>query len=101
MTQTHVKLVGPLIRGLDADLAEAVVAAVEADNPGAEVVVEDQRGYFRINVADRCRLTLASLREALGREDFTLSQLEPALSGFAGRMKATDTEIVWYLERRD
>jgi toluene monooxygenase system protein D len=100
MPDTHVKLVGPLIRGLDADLADAVITAVEADNPGADVVVEDQGGYIRINIADRCRLTRGSLEDALGRE-FQLSQLEPALSGFAGRMRLTDDEIVWYLERRD
>jgi toluene monooxygenase system protein D len=96
MTETHVKLVGPLIRGLDVELT----AAIESDNPGAEVVVEDQGGYIRINVADRCRLTRASLEEVLDRE-FPLSQLEPALSGFAGRMRSDDTEIVWYLERQD
>jgi toluene monooxygenase system protein D len=100
MPDTHVKLVGPLIRGLDADLADAVITAVEADNPGADVVVDDQGGYIRINIADRCRLTRGSLEDALGRE-FQLSQLEPALSGFAGRMRLTDDEIVWYLERRD
>ncbi|MDQ1628557.1 MAG: toluene monooxygenase system protein [Actinomycetota bacterium] len=101
MSAQHVKLVGPLIRGVDADLADAVISAVEADNPDAEVVVEDQGGYIRINVADRCRLTRASMQEALGQATFDLSRLEPALSGFAGRMHTTDEEIVWYLERQD
>ena len=96
--KTHVKLVGPLIRGVDADLAEAVIAAIEVDNPGAEVVVDDAGGYVRVNIAGRCVLTRASLAKELGR-DFELSQLEPALSGFAGRMKIGDGEIVWYLER--
>jgi toluene monooxygenase system protein D len=100
MTTEHVKLVGPLIRGLDVDLADAVIRAVETDNPDAEVVVEDQGGYIRVNVADRCRLTRSSMQDALG-QPFELSRLEPALSGFAGRMHTTDEEIVWYLERRD
>jgi toluene monooxygenase system protein D len=97
---THVKLVGPLIRGVDVDLADAVITAIETDNPGADVVVDDAGGYVRVNIADRCVLTQASLSQALGR-DFKLSQLEPALSGFAGRMKISDSEIVWFLERED
>jgi toluene monooxygenase system protein D len=45
-------------------------------------------------------LTRASLEDALGRS-FQLHQLEPSLAGFAGRMKSTDDEVVWYLERQD
>ena len=30
-----------------------------------------------------------------------LHQLEPQLAGFAGRMKLTDDEVVWFLERQD
>ena len=38
-------MVGPVIRGADADLADAVIEAIEADNPGEEVLVEDAGGY--------------------------------------------------------
>ena len=41
-------MVGPVIRGLDADLADAVIEAIEADNPDADVVVDDEGGYIRI-----------------------------------------------------
>ncbi|GAA0667561.1 hypothetical protein GCM10009535_54300 [Streptomyces thermocarboxydovorans] len=100
MEQTHVKMVGPVIRGLDANLADAVITAIETDNPDADVMVDDQGGYIRIGVPQRCRITQASLEEALGRK-FNLPELEPQLSGFAGRMKLTDDEVVWYLERQD
>lgn len=96
----HQKMVGPVIRGADAELADAVIEAIEADNPGAEVRVEDAGGYIRVGVPQRCLLTRASLEEALGHS-FELSRLEPALSAFAGRMKATDDEVLWYLERVD
>jgi toluene monooxygenase system protein D len=96
----HQKMVGPVIRGADSELAEAVIDAIEADNPGTDVVVEDAGGYIRIGCPQRCRLTRASLEEALGHS-FELSKLEPSLSAFAGRMKATDDEVLWYLERRD
>ncbi len=96
----HVKMVGPVVRGLDPVLAEAVVSAIEVDNPDADVVVDDRGGYIRIGTPNQCRLTRASLEDALGRT-FRLHQLEPQLAGFAGRMQLTDDEVVWYLERQD
>jgi toluene monooxygenase system protein D len=96
----HQKMVGPVIRGADAEIADAVIDAIEADNPDSEVVVDDQGGYIRVSVSQRCRLTRASLEEALGRS-FSLAKLEPSLSGFAGRMRLDDDEVLWYLERQD
>jgi toluene monooxygenase system protein D len=93
-------MVGPVVRGVDGDIADALIEAIENDNPGSEVVVDDRAGYIRISVPRRCRLTRASLEAALGR-GLELSELEPSLSGFAGRMRATDDEIEWYLERED
>ena len=97
---SHVKMVGPVVRGLDPNLAEAVISAIEVDNPEADVVVDDQGGYIRIATPTVCRMTRASLEDALGRT-FKLHQLEPQLAGFAGRMKLSDDEVVWYLERQD
>jgi len=97
---SHVKMVGPVVRGLDANLADAVITAIETDNPDSDVEVDDQGGYIRIGTPSPCRMTRASLEDALGRT-FGLHQLEPSLAGFAGRMKLTDDEIVWYLERQD
>lgn len=94
------KLVGPVIRGMDGELADAVIAAVERDNPGSEVVVDDQGGYVRINTHKRCVLTRATLEDELGRS-FPLNRLEPALASFAGRVSTSDDEFVWYLERED
>lgn len=94
------KLVGPIIRGVEGDLADAVIAAVERDNPEADVIVDDQGGYIRIAVEDRCVLTRSTLEDELGRS-FPLNELEPALASFAGRVSQTDTEMVWYLDRKD
>ena len=95
---TH--LVGPIIRGFDGELVDAVAAAIERDNPEATVVVDDQGGYVRIHVARRCVLTRDTLEDELGRT-FPLSELEPALASFAGRVQTTDNEMIWYLERQD
>lgn len=96
----HTKMVGPVVRGLDANLAEAVIDAIEVDNPDVDVLVDDQGGYIRIGTPHTCRLTRSSLEDALGRT-FRLHELEPQLAGFAGRMKLTDDEVVWFLERQD
>lgn len=94
------KLVGPLIRGMNGEIADAVLIAMENDNPDIDLVYSDEVGYIRINAYDRCRLTQESFQEAMGRP-ISLAELEPALSGFAGRMNVTETEIVWFLERQD
>ena len=97
---TQTKMVGPVVRGMDATLAEAMIVAIETDNPDVDVDVDDQGGYIRIGTPQRCVLTRASLEDALGRH-FPLHQLEPSLAGFAGRMTVSDDEVVWYLERQD
>jgi len=95
------KLVGPVIRGVDKEIAEALLEAIEEDNPEVDVYVEDRGGYIRIACPKRCRVTRKTLEDILQRS-FRLSELEPALSAFAGRMKYIgDEEIVWYLERED
>ncbi|MER3424398.1 MAG: toluene monooxygenase [Nitrospiraceae bacterium] len=90
-------LVGPVLRGVDGDLIDAVIAAAELDNPGTEVVVDDHRGYVRVHTPRRFRLTRATLEAVLGRP-FQLGELEPSLAGFAGRLQQSDDEWVWYLE---
>ncbi len=97
---THVKMVGPVVRGLDGALADAVIPAIETANPDVGGAVGAQGGYIRIGTPQRCVLTRASLEDAVGRS-FPLHQLEPSLAGFAGRMTVSDDEIVWYLERED
>jgi len=94
-------LVGPVIRGADRDIAEALIEAIERDNPDTHVTVQDRDGYVRIGCPGRCRVTRTSLEEALG-EPMRLAELEPALASFAGRMRLEgDQAIVWYLDRED
>jgi len=95
------KFVGPVLRPMDQDMIEALLTAIEADNPGTEVLYEDHVGYVRIHAPGRCRVTRKSLEAALGRR-FRLSELEPSLSGFAGRMRFHgDEALEWYLEGED
>ncbi len=94
------KMVGPVIRGADAEMAEAIIEAIEIDNPDKEIVVDDRRGYIRVSCPGECRITRQTLSEVLDH-DVDISEIEPALSAFAGRIRMTDDAIVWYLERED
>ncbi|KAF3886655.1 MULTISPECIES: MmoB/DmpM family protein [Nostocales] len=89
------KLVGPVIR--HSEIAEALIAAIERDNPDTFVYVDDRGGYIRIHTEKYCRVTRKTLEAILGRS-CPLSQLEHTLATFAGRIKSGEEEIVWYLE---
>lgn len=95
---TREKLVGPVLN--DETMADVIIAAAERDNPDVELIVEDQGGYIRIHTPWRFRLTRKSVEEELDRP-FRLPELEPYLAAFAGRMKASDEELIFYLERED
>jgi toluene monooxygenase system protein D len=91
---TAPKLVGPIIRGVDEDIIDAVIAAGESDNPDVEVVVEDRGGYVRVQADKHFRLTQKSMEAALGRP-FRLAEIEPSLVSFTGRLDSMDEEWVW------
>lgn len=101
MTDTAERLVGPVVRGFDPDIVDALRDAIEKDNPDAAITVDDRVGYVRIHAPRFLRVTRASLDEAAGRA-IPLPSLEPAIAGFAGRMRYVgDDELVWYLDRED
>lgn len=95
------KLVGPVVRGFDPEIVSALTDAIYADNPDAAVVIEDHAGYVRIHAPRFLRVTRSSLEAAAG-QPFPLATLEPALVGFAGRIRYVgDDELHWYLDRED
>ncbi|MFC2253502.1 MmoB/DmpM family protein [Labrys portucalensis] len=94
MTKAELKLVGPVIRGVDEDIINAVIDAAEQDNPDREIIVEDRGGYVRIQANHAFILTEKSMVEMLGRP-FRLTEIEPSLVSFAGRLSSTDKEWVW------
>lgn len=98
--QPAAKMVGPVIRGTDSELTDAIIAAIETDNHDKNVQVIDRGGYIRIQAAWECRLTRASLEEELGAP-YPLSQIESVLTAFAGRMRTTEDQLTWYLERQE
>lgn len=96
MSAERTRFVGPIIS--DTRVAEAVIRAITTDN-GQAPVLEDRGAYVRVQLPHSCRLTQASLDEELG-EEFPLAGFESVMPSFAGRIKVTDEEIVWYLEEK-
>jgi hypothetical protein len=103
MTETRVFMsesvaydgVGPILRS--GDLADAVIDAVEEDNPDKDVMVTDRGDYVHIHTLKECRLTRASLERHLGR-DYRLPMLEIEMTSFSGRMQTSDSEYRWYFK---
>jgi len=79
-------------------VGEAAVRAIATDT-GQEPFVENRGAYLRIQVPVRARMTQASLAEELG-EEMPLAAFEQVMPSFAGHIKVSDQEIVWYLEER-
>ncbi len=92
--ESRKKLVGPIIRGVDDDIIAAVISAAEQDNPGCEILIEDRSGYVRVQTEESMVLTQSSMAEMLGRP-FRLSEIEPSLVSFAGRLKTMDDRWEW------
>jgi toluene monooxygenase system protein D len=86
-------LVGPVLRS--GELADAVIDAVEQDNPGRVVTVLDRGDYVRIHTEKECILTKISLEKYLGRA-FELALLEREMPSFKGRLRTRSDEIRWF-----
>ena len=89
------KAVGPILRM--SDDVDAIVAAIEDDNPGKEIEVVDRGAYTRISGAGELRVTRESIERHIGRT-FEMRQLEGLMSAFAGRIDMTSEEAVWRLK---
>jgi len=87
--------VGPILRA--GEIAEAVIGAVEDENPGRDVMVTDRDDYLHIHTLADCRLTRASLERHLGRS-YDLARLEIEMPSFSGRMHTSDNEYRWYFK---
>jgi toluene monooxygenase system protein D len=85
--------VGPVLRMCNE--VDLVVRAIEDDNPADSVQILDCGAYVRVQRSGFLKLTRASLERHLGA-GFQMSQLESIMSAFAGRIRTSSDEIVWY-----
>jgi toluene monooxygenase system protein D len=85
--------VGPVLRMCDE--VELVIRAIQDDNPADSVQILDRGAYVRVQRSGFLKLTRSSLERHLG-VGFQMSQLESIMSAFAGRIRTSSDEIVWY-----
>ena len=57
--------VGPVLRA--GEMADAVIQALEEDNPGKEFVIQDHVAYLRIETEGECIVRRETIERALGR----------------------------------
>lgn len=89
--------VGPVLRA--GEMADAVIQALEEDNPGKEFVIQDHVAYLRIETEGECIVRRETIERALGRP-FKMPELEVNLTSFSGRIETTEDHMRFYLEKR-
>jgi toluene monooxygenase system protein D len=90
--------VGPVLR-MSEDI-DAIIAAIEEDNPGTTIEVIDRGAYVRIQAERRMKVTRASIERNIGRT-FEMREFEPMMSAFAGRIETTSDAILWSYKREE
>jgi toluene monooxygenase system protein D len=90
--------VGPVLR-MSGDV-EAIIAAIEDDNPGTAIEIIDRGAYVRIQAEQHMKVTRASIERHIGRA-FEMRQLEPMMSAFAGRIETTSEAISWSYRQQE
>ena len=96
MDQKRRNSVGPVLRA--GEVADAVVEAIQEDNPDKEFVIENRIAYVRVETEGECFIRQETLSEMLGRP-ITMPEVEINLTSFAGRIEPTDTYMRFYLEK--
>ncbi|MGD9990542.1 MAG: MmoB/DmpM family protein [Dehalococcoidia bacterium] len=84
---------GPLLRG--GDISVVAVEAIEEDNPGKKIFVEDHRTYVRVEAEGGLVIRRATMERLLGRP-FTMQELEVNLTGYSGQIETHDAYMRWY-----
>lgn len=88
--------VGPVLR--KNELAERVLDAIRALNPGAKIV--DRGGYLRVLVPGRCVLTRQAVEQQTGRPFSMPGQLEAIMPSFKGLLSIDEERATWAFRER-
>jgi hypothetical protein len=78
--------------------ANAVVAAISKENPGASV--SDRGGYVRVLVSGRCQVTRQAIELELGRPFALPRDLELIMPSFRGKLQLGADAVVWEAHSR-
>ncbi len=84
--------VGPVLRM--GDEVEQIIAAIEDDNPDADIEVIDRDAYVRVQGEDQITVTQETLRRYLGA-DYEIRSFGGIMSAFNGLVITTSDAITW------
>jgi toluene monooxygenase system protein D len=84
--------VGPVLRM--GDEVERIIAAIEDDNPEADIEVIDRGAYVRVQGEDEITVTQETLRKYLGA-DYEIRSFERVMSAFSGKVFNSSDAITW------
>ncbi len=84
--------VGPVLRM--GDEVELIIAAIEDDNPGADIEVIDRGAYVRVQGENEITVTEQTLRRYLGA-DYEIRSFGTIMSAFSGEVVTTSDAITW------
>jgi len=85
--------VGPVLQATP--LARAMVDAIREEND--QVVVHDEGAYLRVLVPRLCRLSREAVEASAGFAVDFPGDLEVIMSSFAGLVRLTEQDAVWWL----
>ena len=84
------RFVGPVMKA--GEIGEAVIEAIQEDNEGREIKVEEHESYYRVKVAGECMISLATLSDIMGR-DILISEIEQNMPAFEGFIRVTSDHM--------
>lgn len=90
---TDVMMAGPLLRA--GEVTDALIEALQEDNPGKELMVRDASGYVRVEGPGGLTLHRKTIEDVLGRP-FTMQEIEIHMTGFSGKIEMTADTIRWF-----
>lgn len=89
--------VGPIVtRG---EMSDAVIEAVEIDNPDRERRTEETSAYIRVEVRGECLIRFETMTDVLGRK-FSIGDLERNMPGFAGFIRTDHDQVRFVSSKR-
>jgi toluene monooxygenase system protein D len=86
---------GPVLR--NSEMTQAIVEAMEEDNPSKKMIIADHNGYMRVEAEDGLILRRATVEGVLGRK-FRMQELELIMSAFSGQIEMTTEYARWYFK---
>jgi len=92
---TQQRFVGPVMKA--GEIGEAVIEAIQEDNQGRKIEIEEHASYYRVKVEGECLISMATVSDVLGRE-VLVSDIEQNMPSFEGFIRV-ETDQMRFLSK--